>query len=123
MVASPSAWGEGFPNALGEAAACGVPSVATDIGDTALVVGEGGRIVPPRDGEALAAALLDMLCLDPAERRQIGEAGRRHIESHFELGVIAERFAALHDLFLDPANRTAPPPDLLRQPSLSGPSA
>ncbi len=113
VVAMPSAWGEGFPNALGEAAAAGVPAVATDIGDAAGVIGDGGRIVPPRDSEALAAALGDILSLDPDERRQIGEAGRRHVESHFELGVIARRFAMLHDLFLDPDNRETPPPDLL----------
>lgn len=123
VVASPSAWGEGFPNTLAEAAAACVPSVATDIGDTARVVGDGGRIVSPRDSEALAAALIDMLSLDPDERQRIGLAGRRHIESQFELGVIAERFADLHDLFLDPANHATPPPDLLSQPSLSGPPA
>ena len=123
VVASPSGWGEGFPNTLGEAAAAGVPAVATDIGDTASVVGDGGRIVPPRDAEALAAALLDMLKLDPAERREIGAAGRRRIESHFELGVIAEHFANLYDAFMDPANRAAPPADLLSELSLSAPPA
>lgn len=121
VVASPSAWGEGFPNALGEAAAAGVPSVATDVGDTAKVVGDGGRIVPPRDAEALATALTGMLSLDPAERQQIGETARHHITSHFELGVIAERFATLHDVFLDPTNRAAPP-DLLSRLSTAGPS-
>lgn len=122
VVAMPSAWGEGFPNALGEAAAAGVPAVATDIGDAARVIGDGGRIVPPRDSEALAAALTDILTLDPAERRRLGERARRHVESHFELDVIARRFAALHDLFLDPSNRETPPPDLLSRFSLSGPS-
>lgn len=122
VVALPSAWGEGFPNALGEAAAAGVPSVATDIGDAARVVGDGGRIVPPRDSEALAAALTGILSLDPDERRQIGEVARQHITSHFELGVIAKRFAALHDFFLDPANRAPPPPDFLSQISSTGSS-
>lgn len=120
VVASPSAWGEGFPNALGEAAAAGVPSVATDIGDSARVVGDGGRIVPPRDPEAMAAALAGILRLDPAERRQMGAAARRHVTSHFEVGVIARRFAGLHDLFLDPDNREARPPDLLSRLTPTG---
>jgi glycosyltransferase involved in cell wall biosynthesis len=122
VVAMPSAWGEGFPNAIGEAAAAGVPSVATDIGDAARVVGDGGRVVPPRDPEALASALTDILSMDPGERRRLGEAARRHVTSHFELDVIARRFAALHDFFLDPTNREALPPDLSSQLSPAGPS-
>ena len=122
VVTLPSAWGEGFPNVLGEAAAAGVPCVATDIGDSARVVGDGGRIVPPRDPEALAGALADILCLDPAERQQIGEAARRHVTSHFELSVIARHFATVHDLFLDPSNREVPPPDLLSRLSPLDPS-
>jgi glycosyltransferase involved in cell wall biosynthesis len=120
VVALPSAWGEGFPNAIGEAAAAGVPSVATDIGDAARVVGDGGRIVPPSNSEALAAALIDILALDPAERQKLGETARQHVTSHFELDAIARRFAGLHDLFLDPDNRETPSPDLLRRLSSSG---
>ena len=115
VAAMPSAWGEGFPNALGEAAATGLPMVATDIGDAARVAGPGGRIVPPKDPPALAAALAEVLSLDPAARRTLGAAARRHVTEHFELDVISRRFAALHDLFMDPNNREAPPPELLRR--------
>ena len=91
-----SAWGEGFPNVLGEAMAVGVPCVATDVGDSALVIGDCGVVITPRDKTALASGIELLLALPVTERRLLGQRARRRIEDKFTLGAIVEQYAALY---------------------------
>ncbi len=95
LAVSSSAFGEGFPNVVGEAMACAVPVVATDIGDTAWVLGDTGRLVPAKDPQALASACLELLRLAPEVRRQMGERGRQRIVEHFSLRSVLEQFDQL----------------------------
>lgn len=94
-LVSPSHFGEGFSNAIGEAMASGLPVVATDVGDAARIVGDAGIVVPPRDADALASALARLR--DDAELRHgLGEKAREQIERSFGLKRSIDAFEALH---------------------------
>ena len=97
IATTSSAYGEGFPNVIGEAMASGVPCVATDVGDSALIVDEAGKIVPPRDPRALAEAWRALIMLGPDGRARVGLAARRRIEKHFSLPVVVARYQSLYE--------------------------
>jgi glycosyltransferase involved in cell wall biosynthesis len=73
-----SAFGEAQSVALTEAMACGLPVVATDVGDAAFLVTGAGIVVPPKDAVALSAAI-DSLARDPSLRKTLGAAARAKI--------------------------------------------
>jgi glycosyltransferase involved in cell wall biosynthesis len=91
-----SVFGEGFPNVVAEAMACGVPVVSTDVGDARIIVGGTGAIVPPRDVAGLAAAVRRLLAEPDAERRRRAQMCRERIERHFSLDRAVAAFDALH---------------------------
>ncbi len=93
LVVSTSAFGEGFSNVLAEGMASGLPAVATDVGDAAEIVGECGRIVPPRDPAALAAAVTQVL---KGEHRAVGVQARLRIAGRYALAGSVAAFDALH---------------------------
>ena len=76
----------GCPNASLEALAAGLPIIATNVGGAAEQVFDGitGRLVPRRDPQALADALVE-LAADPALRGRFAHAGREHAARHFSL--------------------------------------
>ena len=89
---SASAWGEGFSNAIGEAMSCGVPVVATDVGDSRLIVGSAGHVVPPGNPKALARSLVTLYQLGDDQRRSLGELAREHIQKRYSIDKMVERF-------------------------------
>jgi glycosyltransferase involved in cell wall biosynthesis len=97
VLALASAWGEGFPNILGEAMLCGVPCVATDVGDSARILGVAGRVVPPRDPARLASAILRLLELGSERRKRLGQAARDRVIRLFSLDRVESDYQALYD--------------------------
>ncbi len=89
-----SAYGEGFANVIGEAMACGVPVVATDTGDSAMIIGNPAQLAPPRNPGALAAAWERMLALSAPEGAALGRAQRERIVSEFSLEKLAQKTVA-----------------------------
>lgn len=74
---------EGFPNCLGEAMCCGLPSVATNVGDACYMQGESGLCVDSPRPEDIANKLIDLISLAGKERRAMGERARSIILSRF----------------------------------------
>lgn len=96
VATSSSAWGEGLPNAVGEAMASGIPCAVTDAGDSAALVGETGVVVPKADPSALCSAWESLHDAGVDRRRALGEKARKRILEHYGLSAMVERYQSLY---------------------------
>ena len=105
-----SSLNEGTPVAIIEAMAAGKPVAATAVGGVADVVrdGETGLLVPPRDIEALAGAIV-RLARDPAERARMGAAGRQCAATRHSAEQLVTNLACLYRSALADKRRTLSP--------------
>ncbi|HUK09105.1 MAG TPA: glycosyltransferase [Stellaceae bacterium] len=103
---SSSAFGEGFSNALLEAMACGRLCVATDVGDAREILGELGRIVPPRDSQSLARALAS-LCDELGGPAGFHPGTRERVIARFSRERMVAAFEAEYLRLLQTKNRRA----------------
>lgn len=87
---------EGFPTAVAEAMACGVPAVVTDVGDAAVIVGDTGIVVPPRELEALIAALQEMMGRLEKDGKSISEACRERVVTNYALAKVIAEYESLY---------------------------
>jgi glycosyltransferase involved in cell wall biosynthesis len=97
IMALTSAFGEGFPNVIGEAMASGVPCVVTDVRDAPLIVGDTGRVVPAQNPHATAHAWGELIDLPSEESRRLGLAARQRIAQHFSLRAVVTQYTALYE--------------------------
>jgi glycosyltransferase involved in cell wall biosynthesis len=80
---------EAFANVIGEAMVSGTPSVATDVGDSAWIIGDTGKVVPRGDMKALAEGITELLMMSAESRLALGSKARARIEEGFEIRKIA----------------------------------
>ena len=95
IVSSCSIYGEGFSNAIGEAMACGVPCVVTDIGDSAKIVGETGVVIRPESPESLAEAWQTILDMTKEEKELLCQAARKRILRKFSIRTFVQKTEAV----------------------------
>ena len=105
VATSSSLCGEGFSNTIGEAMACSLPCVVTDVGDSASIVGDTGLVVPPGNARALAEAWGKFSVLGAERRKNLGELARQRMETHFSLPVIVERYQQLYRDLVGPPDK------------------
>ncbi|NEX92347.1 glycosyltransferase [Caulobacter sp. 17J65-9] len=94
VVCVPSFY-EGFPNVVGEAMACAIPCIATEVSDVRTILGDGGLVIPIGDAEALADAMTT-LAADTAGREAMGRAGRQRAEETYCIRTITSRYTNLY---------------------------
>jgi glycosyltransferase involved in cell wall biosynthesis len=88
---------EAFPNAVGEAMAMGLPCVATDVGDVAMLMADTGVLVPKADPDALAQAVGRLLALGANYREQMGRRARERIREKFSMACVRQRFERIYE--------------------------
>jgi glycosyltransferase involved in cell wall biosynthesis len=97
FVVSSSRFGEGFSNVLAEGMACGLPAVATDVGDAKLIVGDTGVVVPPESPDALAAAIRTLAAESAPLRAERGRKARARIVENFAMPHAVQRYVDLYE--------------------------
>ncbi|MEM9714955.1 MAG: glycosyltransferase [Pseudomonadota bacterium] len=100
-----SSWGEAFPNVLAEAMAIGIPCVATDIGDSAWIIGKTGIVIESANISALNDGLLAMLEKTPKDREELGRLARQRVVSEYSIDQTVDSYFDLYQNLLGTAHR------------------
>ena len=102
-IATSSSWSESFSNSIGEAMLCAIPCVVTDVGDSADIVGETGKVVPSRNPVELAAGWEALIQLSQTDRNKLGESARNRIIEKYSMEHVV---AIYEDMYENMLNQT-----------------
>jgi glycosyltransferase involved in cell wall biosynthesis len=102
-----SAWGEGFPNVVGEAMSCALPCIATDVGDTAQILDGIGTIVAPRDVAGIATAIERLAAMPETERRLLGTRGRERVIERYSIDAVAAHYESIYETLMNDTPHTS----------------
>jgi glycosyltransferase involved in cell wall biosynthesis len=97
IACSASAFGEASPLIVAESMSAGIPCVVTDVGDSGWMVADTGRVVPPKDPEALANAWQELIDLDADDRAALGNLARSRVIECFSLDSVVAQYERLYD--------------------------
>lgn len=103
-IACTSSYTESFPNVIGEAMSCGIPCVATDVGDSGRVIGDTGRVISPRNPQAFAEALVELVELGNIGRKSLGQAARQRIKDNFSSSFVVHQYESLYENIIQGTN-------------------
>lgn len=92
VAVSSSAYGEGFPNTLGEALCCAVPCISTNVGEGPDLARGRGWVVPIKDHKALSEALCSAFEMPETERHDLGHKGRSFMQDNYQINDIVQRY-------------------------------
>lgn len=96
-IATSASFSEGFANVIGEAMACAVACAVTDVGDSAWIVGDTGKVVKPKDPQALCNAWVELIEMGKEARANLGKKARQRIEENYALSAIVKQYEKLYE--------------------------
>jgi glycosyltransferase involved in cell wall biosynthesis len=88
-----SSLGEAFPNVVAESMLVGVPNIVTDVGDSALIVGDSGWVVNKKSPRQLADALIEAMSLEPRTLSRRGLLAQKRIIREFPMHKMIQAFS------------------------------
>lgn len=95
-IATLTSVSEGFPNVVGEAMACGIPCVVTDVGDSSIVVGPEGIVVPVQSPDAIVNGWKKLIMLERKDREEVGKEARKRVVSNFSIDEIVKMYEDMY---------------------------
>lgn len=98
ILVSPSL-AEGLSNTILEAMSCSLPCVVTDVGDSALIIGNTGLIIQPGNIDAITKSILK-LAQDKVQRQKLGKAAREKVVHKYSINQIVKQYEELYKSLL-----------------------